>query len=178
MRISDWSSDVCSSDLNADLFASGDAEQVHYLRAFFLLFRRPAFLPQPGDPDGRSFHAIALAEGRNWESKVSHDLGERVFDELFPRLAAAIARNDTQTARPLSRQALDDIHHAALIVLYRLLFVLYAEDRALLPVNDSRYDDYSLRWLRDDIARRSDGGRSELQSLMSHSYDVFCLQKK
>src|SRR3546814_19903575 len=61
-------------------------------------------------------------------------------------------------SRPLSRQALDDIHHAALIVLYRLLFVLYAEDRALLPVNDSRYDDYSLRWLRDDIARRSDGG--------------------
>src|SRR3546814_11997742 len=90
MRISDWSSDVCSSDLNADLFASGDAEQVHYLRAFFLLFRRPAFLPQPGDPDGRSFHAIALAEGRNWERKVSNDLGERVFDELFRRRAAAI----------------------------------------------------------------------------------------
>lgn len=43
-------------------------------------------------------------------------------------------------------------------LLYRLLFVLYAEDRALLPVNDSRYDDYSLRWLRDDIARRRDGG--------------------
>src|SRR3546814_16308717 len=100
MCISAWSSDVCSSDL--------DAEQVHYLRAFFLLFRRPAFLPQPGDPDGRSFHAIALAEGRNWESKVSHDLGARVFDELFPRLAAAIARTDTQTARPLSRPARED----------------------------------------------------------------------
>src|SRR3546814_2307755 len=119
MRISDLSSDVCSSDL--------------------------------------------------WESKVSHDLGERVFDELFPRLAAAIARNDTQTARPLSRQALDDIHHAALIVLYRLLFVLYAEDRALLPVNDSRYDDYSLR---------SEEHTSELQSLMRISYAVFCLKQK
>src|SRR3546814_18835172 len=100
---------------------------------------------------------MALAEGRNWESKVSHDLGERVFDELFPRLAAAIARNDTQTARPLRRQALDDIHHAALIVLYRLLFVFYAEDTTLLPVNDSPYDDYYPRCLRDDIARRSAG---------------------
>src|SRR3546814_12551258 len=119
MRISDWSSDVCSSDLNADLFASGDAEQVHYLRAFFLLFRHPAFLPQPGDPDGRSFHAIALAEGRNWESKVSHDLGERVFDALFPRLPAPLARTATQTPPPLSRQALDDIHPPALIGLYR-----------------------------------------------------------
>ena len=34
--------------------------------------------------------------------------------------------------------------------LYRLL-VLYAEDRGLLPVNDSRYDDYGLRRVRDDI---------------------------
>ena len=44
---------------------------------------------------------------------------------------------------------------AALIFLYRLLFVLYAEDRGLLPVNDARYDDYGLRKpVRDDIGRR------------------------
>ncbi len=144
------------ASVNADLFAQANADKVHYLRAFFLLFRREAFLPQPGDADGRSFHTIALVEGRQWESKVSQDLGQRVFDELFPKLAAAIARNDPQTQRPLSREALDNIHHAALILLYRLLFVLYAEDRALLPVNDGRYDDYSLRWLRNDIAERRD----------------------
>lgn len=148
--------------VNAELFAADNrADQVpdvqlHALRAFFLLFRREAFAPQPGDADGRSFHTIALAEGRHWESKVSQDLGERVFDELFPKLAAAIARGDRHAARPLGRDALDAIHRATLILLYRLLFVLYAEDRALLPVNDSRYDDYSLRWLRNDIARRRD----------------------
>jgi hypothetical protein len=43
-----------------------------------------------------------------------------------------------------------------LILLYRLLFVLYAEDRTLLPVTDTRYDDYSLRSLRENIARRMD----------------------
>src|SRR5690606_25951713 len=42
------------------LFAPSSADDVHFLRAFFLLFRRSAFLPQPGDEDGRSFHAIAL----------------------------------------------------------------------------------------------------------------------
>ena len=47
------------------------------------------------------------------------------------------------------------IREAALIFLYRLLFVLYAEDRGLLPVNDSRYDDYGLRKrVRDDVAQR------------------------
>jgi hypothetical protein len=142
--------------VNADIFAQADPEDVHYLRAFFLLFRRAAFLSQPGDPDGRSFHGIALAEGRQWESKVSQDLGQRVFDDLFPRLAAAIARNDPAAQRPLGRDALEQVHHAALILLYRLLFVLYAEDRALLPVHDTRYDDYSLRALRNEIAQRRD----------------------
>ena len=39
------------------------------------------------------------------------------------------------------------------------LFVLYAEDRDLLPVRDSRYDDYALRErVRGDIGRRKDQG--------------------
>ena len=43
-----------------------------------------------------------------------------------------------------------------LIFLYRLLFVLYAEDRGLLPVNDVRYADYGLRKrVRDDVARKT-----------------------
>ncbi len=143
--------------VNADMFASADATaSVHLLRAFFLLFRRDAFLPQPGDAEGRSFHALALDEGRLWESKVSQDLGQRVFDDLFPRLTVALAKNDPQAVHPYSRDYLEQIHRAALILLYRLLFVLYAEDRDLLPVRDKRYADYSLRSLRDDIARRSD----------------------
>ena len=39
----------------------------------------------------------------------------------------------------------------ALVLLYRLLFVLYAEDRRLLPVMDPRYAPYSLTDLRDQI---------------------------
>ena len=43
-------------------------------------------------------------------------------------------------------------HRAALILLYRILFVLYAEDRELLPIRDRRYATYSMReLLRDDI---------------------------
>ena len=45
------------------------------------------------------------------------------------------------------------------MLLYRLLFVLYAEDRALLPVRDARYQDYSLSALRDQIADKRDNGR-------------------
>ena len=52
---------------------------------------------------------------------------------------------------------------AALILLYRLLFILYAEDRDLLPVGDSRYSDYGLRdKVRGDIGQRKD--RNEIFS--------------
>ena len=48
---------------------------------------------------------------------------------------------------------------SAAVVLYRLLFILYAEDRDLLPVRDERYDDYGLRdKVRGDVGRRKDRG--------------------
>ena len=61
------------------------------------------------------------------------------------------------------------IREAALIFLYRLLFVLYAEDRGLLPVNDAAYDDYGLRKrVRDDVARRK--ARNDTFSTAASSY--------
>ncbi|CAN0596417.1 unnamed protein product, partial [Laminaria digitata] len=37
-----------------------------------------------------------------------------------------------------------------------LLFVLYAEDRGLLPIKDARFDDYALREKRLDVGKRKD----------------------
>ncbi|MGA7867949.1 MAG: hypothetical protein WA709_10565 [Stellaceae bacterium] len=69
---------------------------------------------------------------------------------MFPQLARAIA-----AAAP--NAPLQDVREAALILLYRFLFILYAEDRALLPVGDSRYSDYGLREnVRGDVGRRKD----------------------
>ena len=49
--------------------------------------------------------------------------------------------------------------------------MLYAEDRGLLPVNDSRYEDYGLRKpVRDDIARRMADG-SALSARATNYYD-------
>ena len=63
------------------------------------------------------------------------------------------------------------MRQAALIFLYRLLFLLYAEDRDLLPVNDSRYDDYGLRKsVRDDIAQRTKDGDA-FSDFASRYYD-------
>jgi hypothetical protein len=134
----------------------------HGLKLFYLLFGRAAFLPQTWDAGFRTYHAIALSEARRYEEAVSQSLGQRVFDEVFPALANALAASDLaaqKTARgEYTRAYLDEVREATLVLLYRMLFVLYAEDRALLPVHDARYRDYSLRVIRDDIADKRDKG--------------------
>ena len=139
-----------SGYFEADLEVLLDPDREEDLRVFHLLFRRRSFTPQDGA--AASFLDAALTEGRRYEDQVSADLSGVVFESVFPALVQSLA--DAAEKRG-SGDSLPKIHKAALIFLYRLLFVLYAEDRGLLPVNDSRYDDYGLRKrVRDDIARR------------------------
>ena len=97
------------------------------------------------------FLESALVEGKRYEAQVAQDLSSVVFGRVFPSLVKALAED--------SGEELAEVRQAALIFLYRLLFVLYAEDRGLLPVNDTRYDDYGMRKrVRDDVADRMAGG--------------------
>lgn len=133
----------------AGLFALDTAGRRHWLKVFYLIFRRAAFVPSGADP--RSFHEKALDEGRLYEERVAEDLSNKVFGTVFPGLVRAIVK-----AAPEAN--LREARDAALILLYRLLFILYAEDRDLLPVKDTRYDDYGLRnRVRLDVKERKDG---------------------
>jgi hypothetical protein len=130
------------------LFALSEAERRHWLKVFALVFRRVAFLPSRDDT--RSFHQRAIDEGRFYEERVANNLSDLVFTVVFPELVRSIA-----AAAPAA--SLQDVREAALILLYRLLFILYAEDRDLLPVRESRYDSYSLRErVRTDVGQRKD----------------------
>ncbi|MEI6737602.1 MAG: restriction endonuclease, partial [Pseudomonadota bacterium] len=142
----------------------------HALRLFFLFFQRSAFLPQSWDSSNRTFHAYAINEARLYEEKVSQDLGARVFTEVFPQLADALARGDLEVKThevgygqfrrsQFTQQYLDEVREAAFVMLYRLLFLFYAEDRNLLPVRDPRYHAYSVRRLRERVRDEVDAGK-------------------
>ena len=132
------------------LFALTEDDRRHCLRVATLAFRRDAFLPTASD--SRTFHQRAIDEGRFYEKRVAGDLSELVFGKVFPELAQAIAAKVPQA--PLA-----EVRDATLVLLYRLLFILYAEDRDLLPVRDHRYDDYAFREkVRGDVGRRMDMG--------------------
>ena len=134
--------------MTAALFALSEEECRHWLKVFALVFGREAFLPTPSD--SRTFHQRALAEGRFYEDRVAANLSNLVFGQVFPGSPSSIA-----AAAPAA--PLQEVREAALILLYRLLFILYAEDRDLLPVRDRRYEEYGLRErVRGDVGRRKD----------------------
>ena len=142
---------------NDGLFALTEAERRHWLKVFALVFRREAFLP--GAADARTFHQRAIAEGRFYEERVAASLSDLVFGQVFPELARAVAAAEPDAPLP-------EVREAALLLLYRLLFILYAEDRDLLPVRDRRYDDYALRdRVRGDVGRRKDQGDTFAETL-------------
>ena len=141
-----------------EILESGDTDR---LRTFYLLFRRDSFEAQEGATF--SFLETALAEGRRYEQQVAQDLSAVVFERAFPRLVQALAEH--------TQLELAELRGPALILLYRLLFLLYAEDLGLLPVNDFRYKDYGLRKpVRDDIARRMADG-SAFSARATNYYD-------
>ena len=131
-----------------DLFAD-EATRDHWLRVFAALFCRDAFIKT--GTDNRSFHERARAAAAFYEERVAASLSKLVFEQVFPNLASAIAQAAPQAS-------LEDVRQASLVLLYRLLFLLYAEDRDLLPVGEKRYNDYALRHQRKEVGERvSDG---------------------
>lgn len=124
----------------------------HAFHLFVLIFGRDAFRPIE---QGRSFHLIAIEEARRWEEKVRKDLAATVFDTVFPELVRAIPLADPERPSVVAKDYAEEVRQTAMFLLYRLLFVLYAEDRNLLPDERGPYAEYCLTKLRQEIAERA-----------------------
>jgi hypothetical protein len=127
----------------------------HVFRLFVVMFRQQAFVPKL---QGLTFHALALQQGKQWETKVAKSLSDKVFNDVFPDLAQAIAQADPERPVEMTAAYLSDVRQASFVLLYRLLFILYAEDRNLLPDEDGPYAEYCLTRMRMEIADRKQAG--------------------
>jgi hypothetical protein len=137
--------------------AAAPAESFRY---FWLLFRRQAFESREVDREGKkvslSMLDQLLLDSEDYAKELGERLKDRVFEDVFPYLAEGfiehIRRHDGVRA-DLSQEALDVVYQGTLTLLYRLLFLLYAESRDLLPAREVRgYYDASLARLKRDVA--------------------------
>ena len=138
-------------DLAALLTDNGDLETFRY---FYCLFQRDVFIP---DPSGTSFLDLVLTESQQYTVAVSDDLKNRVYDALRLLIDGFLnfPRNRFDAANP----PLGEIHTNCLILLYRVLFILYAESRGLLPVENPDYAArYSLAALAETVHETLDQG--------------------
>ena len=136
------------------------------LRRFLFLFGRDAFVPDVG---GVTRLTRAIADSRSFEGRVTDELARIVFEDVFPELANALAAADPQRPAELTQLYLSELREAALTWLYRLLFVLYAEDRSLLPTR-ARRD--GLWAIRKEVARAIDGMIALSDRRTNHDRDL------
>src|SRR3546814_4680236 len=159
MRISDWSSDVCSSDLVGD--------RIHDLRCAAHRNLRDCFRAER--PGGRAYLQRQIRESDHRRLLVlpvpplrrrPEDLAEWPTGHEQSRLTDLCLRRSVAAHRDfggiLGAGAARGRHHEALV----------------LPQSRRGPHRSGLRY------RRSEEHTSELQSLMRISYAVFCLKKK
>ncbi len=144
-------------DLEEILAASDGLEGFKY---FWTLFHRDAFVGAPAGGVGAKVAPAPLDEyfdeSRAFAQELERDLKKRVYERVFPAFAGgfveAIRAKEGKKA-DFSEARLREVFEGTLTLLYRVLFVLYAEAGDLLPVRDVRgYLSCSLRRMCDEIA--------------------------
>ena len=137
-----------------DLIENGSIEDFKYL---YLFFRKGAF------PD---FLEKVYKGSIDYAEAVGEELKENVYEALRI-LAEGFLKTPGNNLKEIH---LKEIHDGSLILLYRLLFILYAEYRGLLPIGENRLytESYSLDALKKEIAARLD--RSEPIAGSTHGY--------
>lgn len=135
-----------------ELLEFGKLEDFKY---FYLFFRRGALIAEDGKP---SFLDRVFQESIDYAKEV----GERLRDNVYEALRLLCEGFLKHSKNNLLPSDLKTIHESALVYLYRLLFIFYAESLELLPINSNRTyrETCSLKSLKEEIARDKDGGKS------------------
>jgi len=136
----------------------------HAFRYFWLIFRRQAFEPVPfeaaeegAEPKPVCFLDRLFDGSQDYAKRLGERLKDRVFMQVFPHFAEGFVERICQERgikrSDLAQEELDAVFQGTLTLLYRLLFLLYAESRDLLPVKEFHgYFQRSLDRLKKEIA--------------------------
>ena len=107
--------------------------------------------------------AALLAHSRKFQNEVSERLAEQVLHALYELLRGFQAAHHASRGELLGRALTEDpdhVYRGLLTVVLRLVFLLYAEERDMLPQNETYLGAYSIAGLyerlRDDAAFHPD----------------------
>lgn len=123
-----------------------------------LIFGAPAL-----EPDGSFGELLDLST--RYSTALGERLRDRVYEEVVPSLARVVADHHVRTGGEVTEDDLDDLYETAMVILFRILFVAYAEDKDLLPYrSNGLYQRVALKSLARDLAERSNSGDLEFDA--------------
>jgi hypothetical protein len=169
-----------------ETLAQAPANLEYAFRYFWLFFRAAAFIPTERIVDGEKRQACFLdslvSESERYARELGERLKERVFFEIFPHFARGFiihARRTGQLPANLDSLETDERNYllepffgGTLTFLYRLLFLLYAESRDLLPVREVRgYYEKSLEKIKKQVAEKAGTIQDEAPSKLKVAYN-------
>ena len=125
--------------------------------------------------DDGSLHQI-MEDSKEYAADLGGRLRNRIYDDVIPDLAEAIA--EARDIDDPTKEELDETYEMALFLLYRLLFIAYAEDEEFLPRRrNGRYDQHSLKQKAHDLHELvQDGGEFD-DTFYDHWDDVMRLSR-
>jgi type I restriction-modification system DNA methylase subunit len=136
------------------LLAKDEPKNVEDFKYFYYFFRKDAFLPsQEGDP----FLDRVLRGSADYAKEIGDDLKENVYKAM--KKVAEGFFNWTQNGLDIQKEeARETVQKSTMLLLYRFLFLLYAEGKGLLDIGKPRYrESYSFYKLKNEVKEKQDG---------------------
>ncbi len=153
-----------------EVLESGSLEAFKY---FYVFFRPDAFVEHAGS----SFLDDVWTESETAAQELGEDLQDNVFRALRVLGKGFVESNDLEID-PDDEAARDELKEQSLVLLYRLMFVLYAESRGLIdpddPAASEEYQEYfSLEAKRSEILEDVEGLDVESGAAFADEYSRF-----
>jgi len=126
------------------ILESGDLERFKY---FYLFFRPEAFR----EVSGSSFLETVWSESERAAQELGEDLQDNVFTALRVLGEGFVETNDLDIGEGDGQISTAELKEQSLVLLYRLMFVLYAESRHLIdPDNQANREEYRENFSLDE----------------------------
>jgi len=156
------------------LIASNDAEA---FRNFYYFFRKDALIDSK---EGAAFLERVLQGSVDYAAEIGDSLKDNVYWAM-KRIAEGFIERKSNNLNCNDPATLPRVQKNTMILLYRFLFLLYAEGKGLLDLNDKSYRHfYSFHHIVRDIAEVEDGPADQhyvahKSALLSEIKDLFRL---
>lgn len=158
------------------LLAKDESKNVEEFKYFYYFFRREAFLTST---DGKIFLDEVLKGSADYAKDIGDDLKDNVY-KAMKKVAEGFLSWSQNSLDIQNEAARETVQKCTMLLLYRFLFLLYAEGKGLLDLKKPQYQSYSFYKLKNEVKEKHDGPLEQRYlgvgtTLWSHLKDTFRL---